>query len=227
MTKVTSNSKGRFFFSIFVCFLKVSKSQNKFMKSSFLSKNEQNIARISALTFRAESLQYFVCFLGEMMTSWICFEIYWPLVLSDRNSVSVSQFETDTNYGIGAVTSSAETETVIYWFFRHGISEMTKPVTSDSDKTSDSTKPYLTILDKNTKTVSVTVLAKIISQLEFRYQTKIKIAVLVVHFFLESPNFTESSRSQKINMPWWIYSNSLDACKGTIFWHTLRFQIYG
>ena len=78
---------------------------------------------------------------------------------------------------------------------------MTKPVTSDSDKTSDSTKPYLTILDKNTKTVSVTVLAKIISQLEFRYQTKIKIAVLVVHFFLESPNFTESSRSQKINMP--------------------------
>ena len=44
--------------------LKVSKSQNKFMKSSFLPKNEQNIARISALT-----LQYFVRFLGEMMTS--------------------------------------------------------------------------------------------------------------------------------------------------------------
>jgi hypothetical protein len=34
--------------------LKVSKSQNKNMKSSFLPKNERNIARISALTFRPE-----------------------------------------------------------------------------------------------------------------------------------------------------------------------------
>ena len=37
----------QFSFSRYV--LKVSKSQNKFMKSSFLPKNEQNIARISAL----------------------------------------------------------------------------------------------------------------------------------------------------------------------------------
>ena len=32
--------------------LKVSKSRNKFMKSSFLPKNERNIARISALNVR-------------------------------------------------------------------------------------------------------------------------------------------------------------------------------
>ena len=45
--------------------LKVSKSQNKFMKSSFLPKNEQNIARISALTFRAEILAIFRSFVGR------------------------------------------------------------------------------------------------------------------------------------------------------------------
>ena len=45
--------------------LKVSKSQNKFMKSSFLPKNERNIARISALTFRAEILAIFRSFFGK------------------------------------------------------------------------------------------------------------------------------------------------------------------
>ena len=45
--------------------LKVSKSQNKFMKSSFLPKNKQNIARISALTFRAEILAIFFAFYGR------------------------------------------------------------------------------------------------------------------------------------------------------------------
>ena len=45
--------------------LKVSKSQNKFMKSSFLPKNERNIARISALTFRAEILAIFRSFFGR------------------------------------------------------------------------------------------------------------------------------------------------------------------
>ena len=45
--------------------VKVSKSQNKFMKSSFLPKNERNIARISALTFRAEILAIFCSFFGR------------------------------------------------------------------------------------------------------------------------------------------------------------------
>ena len=45
--------------------LKVSKSQNKFMKSSFLPKNERNIARISALTFRAEILAIFRLLFGK------------------------------------------------------------------------------------------------------------------------------------------------------------------
>ena len=45
--------------------VKVSKSQNKFMKSSFLPKNEQNIARISALTFRAEILAMIRSFFGR------------------------------------------------------------------------------------------------------------------------------------------------------------------
>ena len=42
--------------------LKVSKSQNKFMKSSFLPINERNIARISALT---EILAIFHSFFGR------------------------------------------------------------------------------------------------------------------------------------------------------------------
>ena len=42
--------------------VKVSKSQNKFMKSSFLPKNERNIARISALNVRAEILAIFCSF---------------------------------------------------------------------------------------------------------------------------------------------------------------------
>ena len=46
-------------------FIKVSKSQDKFMKSSFLPKNERNIARISALTFRAEILAIFCSFFGR------------------------------------------------------------------------------------------------------------------------------------------------------------------
>ena len=45
--------------------LKVSKSQNKFMKSSFLPKNERNIARISALNVRAEILAIFRSFFGR------------------------------------------------------------------------------------------------------------------------------------------------------------------
>ena len=45
--------------------VKVSKSQNKFMKSSFLPKNEQNIARISALNVRA----IFRSLFGKKMTS--------------------------------------------------------------------------------------------------------------------------------------------------------------
>ena len=45
--------------------LKVSKSQNKFMKSLVLPKNERNIARISALTFRAEILAIFRSFFGS------------------------------------------------------------------------------------------------------------------------------------------------------------------
>ena len=45
--------------------LKVSKSQNKFMKSPFLPKNERNIARISALNVRAEILAIFRSFFGK------------------------------------------------------------------------------------------------------------------------------------------------------------------
>ena len=45
MRKVTLTKKG----SIMEHLLKVSKSQNKFMKSSFLPKYERNILRISAL----------------------------------------------------------------------------------------------------------------------------------------------------------------------------------
>ena len=45
--------------------LKVSKSQNKFMKSSFLPRNERNIARISALNVRAEILAIFRSFFGR------------------------------------------------------------------------------------------------------------------------------------------------------------------
>ena len=45
--------------------LKVSKFQNKFMMSSFFPKNKQNIARISALTFRAEILAIFRSFFGK------------------------------------------------------------------------------------------------------------------------------------------------------------------
>ena len=45
--------------------VKVSKSQNKSMKSSFFPKNEQNIARISTLTFKAEILAIFRSFFGE------------------------------------------------------------------------------------------------------------------------------------------------------------------
>ena len=49
--------------------VKVSKSQNKFMKSSFLPKNERNIARISALhrlvqgpSFTSKKLEIWVQF---------------------------------------------------------------------------------------------------------------------------------------------------------------------
>ena len=49
--------------------LKVGKSQNKFMKPSFLPKNKRNIARVSALTFKAEILAIFRSFLEETMTS--------------------------------------------------------------------------------------------------------------------------------------------------------------
>ena len=45
--------------------VKVSKSQNKFMKSSFFPKNKQNIARISALNDRAEILAIFRSFFGR------------------------------------------------------------------------------------------------------------------------------------------------------------------
>ena len=45
--------------------VKVSKSQNKSMKSSFFPKNEQNIARISTLTFKAEILAIFRSFIGK------------------------------------------------------------------------------------------------------------------------------------------------------------------
>ena len=45
--------------------LKVSKSQNKFMKSWFLPKNERNIARISALNVRAGILAIFRSFFGR------------------------------------------------------------------------------------------------------------------------------------------------------------------
>ena len=45
--------------------LKVSKSQNEFMKASFLPKNERNIARISALNVRAEILAIFRSFFGK------------------------------------------------------------------------------------------------------------------------------------------------------------------
>ena len=49
--------------------LKVTYFQNEFMKSSFLQKNVQEIARISALRVWAEILAIFVRFLGEVMTS--------------------------------------------------------------------------------------------------------------------------------------------------------------
>ena len=45
--------------------IKVSKSQNKFIKSSFLPKNERIIARISALNVRAEILAIFCSFFGR------------------------------------------------------------------------------------------------------------------------------------------------------------------
>ena len=45
--------------------VKVSKSQNKFMKLSFLPKNERNIAKISALNVKAEILAKFCSFFGR------------------------------------------------------------------------------------------------------------------------------------------------------------------
>ena len=48
-----------------VSLLKVSKSQNTFMKPSFFPKNERNIARISALNVRAEILAIFRSFFGK------------------------------------------------------------------------------------------------------------------------------------------------------------------
>ena len=45
--------------------VKVSKSQNKLMKSSFSPKNERNIARISTLNVRAEILAIFCLFFGK------------------------------------------------------------------------------------------------------------------------------------------------------------------
>ena len=53
--------------SVFQVFLKVSKFQNEFMKSSFLPKYEWG-------------QKFFAHILGEMMTSEIYSEIYWPLV---------------------------------------------------------------------------------------------------------------------------------------------------
>ena len=51
--------------------LKVRQFQNEFMKSSFLSRYEQKIVRISTLAcvVRQKSWQFFVCILGEAMTS--------------------------------------------------------------------------------------------------------------------------------------------------------------
>jgi hypothetical protein len=45
--------------------LKVSKSQNKIMNSSFFPKNEGNIARISALSVRVEILAVIRFFWGK------------------------------------------------------------------------------------------------------------------------------------------------------------------
>ena len=47
------------------CHLKVSYLQNEFMKIKFLPKNERKIARISALTHRAEILAIFCSFFGR------------------------------------------------------------------------------------------------------------------------------------------------------------------
>ena len=56
--KIVLSLMGDFFsFRPYLLSLKVSKSQNKFMKSSFFPKNERNIARISALAFRAALLR--------------------------------------------------------------------------------------------------------------------------------------------------------------------------
>ena len=46
-------------------YLKVSKSQNEFMKSSFLPKYEPNIVRISALFYLAEILTIFGSYFGR------------------------------------------------------------------------------------------------------------------------------------------------------------------
>ena len=63
--KLKQQQKTSEYILILVPRLKVSKSQNKFMKSSFLPKNKRNIARISALNVRAEILAIFRSFFGR------------------------------------------------------------------------------------------------------------------------------------------------------------------
>ena len=51
-------------------FLKVSKVQNKFMKSSFLTNSEdKNCQDFSPHYIRQQFWQFFVCILGEKMTA--------------------------------------------------------------------------------------------------------------------------------------------------------------
>ena len=122
----------------------------------------------------------FVCFLVQMKTRKFAFEINWPLRshslwmhLCDWNNhflVGANQCPTEIRYwyrkpkpipnfsiGIGAVTSSAETETAIYWFFGHGKIEMIKPMNERMTETMTKSMPK-----------SVTKISK-----QFRYRPKL------------------------------------------------------
>ena len=84
-------------------YLKVSKFQNEFIKSSFLQKYELKTVRISPLylvwhsTTGQKSLQYLVHILGETMTSLIHSEIYWPLDTSANKSMRNKRGKEETN----------------------------------------------------------------------------------------------------------------------------------
>ena len=73
-------------------FLKVSKFQNKFLKSSFLPNYEQKSTDFCPVVWGQKSWQFLVHIFGETMTSEIHSEIYWPLLCKLQRAWNQSSY---------------------------------------------------------------------------------------------------------------------------------------